>query len=457
MHLSDLPVENLKSICSFLGGYSYVAGMVPYLRSCVKEVGRINFITEVYQREDFALIYLYDLFPLYDNVKECIGALVKNENLTILGWLLTRKPGFLYAVGREAEVQGSYKILAWCMFQGYKILEDAISKVVVSGNTKLYHYLHFLGYHHSNAQGPAVFYGGHLDILCEVEDLDSGLVSSCAAQAGHLHILQWLKEKELLDKKAALEGAMRGLQRKVILWLGEIDLSACYLAVVSGSEEEKIDFLEWLEERTQLDYNKVAITSSYRGCMKVVRWCAKRTKLSPRFFRGVCRKGTREDLDFFASLGYYRHEKGYYVHAFNAVNMDALLWLEEQTNEGRETLVMRNVFPASNKEENIIACLEWKLERGWSGADRELLENLIRQRKSKVFAWLTERILLDKATIHVCMERCIEVSCAEIFTLLFRLDHGLSRQDIILLLDNTHQNKSLYNPLFVEEVEKLLH
>nr|WIL03085.1 ankyrin repeat protein [Cedratvirus borely] len=454
MHLSDLPVENLKNICSFLGGYSYVAAMVPYLRSCVKETDRINFITAVYERQDFALIYLYDLFPLYQNVKECIRPLVKTENLTILGWLLARKPLFLAAIGREAKEQGSYKILTWAMFHGYKLLPHAINRVVVSGNTKLYHHLYFLG-HRGNVQGLAALYG-HLDILYEVEDLDPRLVSEKAAEGGHLHILQWLREKEILDKRAVIEGAVKGLQRKVILWLGEeADFSSCFFTCISGSEEEKIDFLEWLEERTQINYNAVAYRAACRGYIKVVRWCAEKARLDRRFFPGVCRKGTREDLEFFSSLGYYAYDKGHHHHAFQTGNIDALLWLDEQTGGVYKSWTAQNGFPSYTTEESNIACLEWLVGKGIS-INPWLLQKFIGERKSKVFAWLMRHVYLDGRTILACLERCVEVSCAEIFALLFKLDLSLSRKDIMYFINSVPCNEQLYNPLFIEEVEKLL-
>ena len=77
MHLSDLPVEDLKNICSFLGGDAYVANMVPYLRSCIEKADRKEFLVEVYKRGDFAYIYLYDLFHSYDIVERCVSAAVE--------------------------------------------------------------------------------------------------------------------------------------------------------------------------------------------------------------------------------------------------------------------------------------------------------------------------------------------------------------------------------------------
>lgn len=452
MHLSDLPIEDLKSICSFLGGYSYVANMVPYLRSCVTEADRINFITEAYERQDFALIYLYDLFPLYQNVKECIRPLIKAENLTILGWLLARKPKSLDIIGSEAADQGSYKMLTWAMFQGYKILPYIIDKVVMSGNRKLCKHLWFLGYRSNNQADLAL--SGHLDILWEIKDLEFGLVSEHASRGGHLHILQWLKEEGLLEKNAALCGAVKGMQREVILWLEGANFSSCVLLVESGSEEEKIDFLEWLEEKTEINYSEIAFRSAYRGYMKVVRWCAQRKRLDTRFFTGVCRKGTRENLEFFSSLGYYESNKAYYRHASLTANIDALLWLEEQKG-GVVDFSMSQIAPSSSKEENIIAYLEW-LSRKELCISSKLLQNFIADRKTRVLSWMIERIPLDKETIQTYLKKCIEFSYLEAFILFFTLEHGLCKQDIMLLLNETRQNKYLYNPLFVEEVEKLL-
>ncbi|SPN78907.1 Ankyrin repeat-containing protein [Brazilian cedratvirus IHUMI] len=453
MHLSDLPIEDLKSICSFLGGYSYVANMVPYLRSCVTEADRINFITEVYERQDFALIYLYDLFPLYQNVKECIRPLVKAENLTILGWLLARKPNFLDTIGSEAAEQGSYKILTWAMFRGYKTLSQDIGRVIASRNTKLCQHLHFLGYQCVRQAELALH--GHLDMLYQIKNLEPGPFSEYAAQGGHLHILQWLKDRGLLEKKAALDGAVKGMQREVILWLGEIDLSCCYSLVTYGSEEEKIEFLEWLEERTEINYSLVAFRSAYRGYMKVVRWCAQRKRLDARFFTGVCRKGTREDLEFFSSLGYYESNKKYYRHASLMANIDALLWLEEQKRGVLDSPMSQIAPPSSSKEENIIAYFEW-LSGKELCINSKLLQKFIADRKTRVLSWMIEHIPLDKETIQTCLKRCIEFSYLEAFILFFTLEHGLCKQDITLLLNKTHQNKYFYNPLFVEEVEKLL-
>nr|WIL04365.1 hypothetical protein Clen_435 [Cedratvirus lena] len=318
------------------------------------------------------------------------------------------------------------------MFRGYKLLPHSINKVVVSGNTKLYHHLYFLG-HRGNVQSLAALHG-HLDILYGVEDLDPRLVSEHSAQRGHLHVLQWLREKEILDKRAVIEGAVKGLQRKVILWLGEeADFSSCFFTCISGSEEEKIDFLNWLEERTQINYNGVAYRAGYRGYMKVVRWCAQKARLERRFFSGICRKGTREDLEFFSSLGYYTYDKRHHHYAFQTGNIDALLWLDEQTGGVYKTWTVQNGFPSYTTEESNIACLEWFCKEG-NNVDPWLLQKFIRDRKSKVFAWLMERIPLNERTIRTCLEKCIEFSCVEIFALLINLYHSLSKQDITCLI-----------------------
>lgn len=455
MQLTDLPVENLKNICSFLGGYSYVANMVPYLRSCVTQVDKVNFITAVYERGDFAFIYLYNLLPLYQNVKECIRPLVRAENQTLLSWLLSRKPAFLSVIGREAAEQGSYKILTWCMFQGYKIRPHDIGKVIASRNTKLCQHLQFLGYH-CDKQAELAFYG-HLEILCKIKNLDPYLVSEYAAQGGHLCILQWLREEGLLDKKATLNGAVKGMRREIILWLGKVDLSSCYSLVAFGSEEEKIDFLEWLEKRTEVNYSLVAFRSAHRGYMKVVRWCVERKeKLHPRFLSGVFRRGTRKDLELFSSLGYPVLDDKYHHQAFQTANIDVLLWLDEKMGRVYNFhTATQNAFPHFIAEENIIAYFEWLCKKGFS-INLWLLSSFIRSKKGKVLAWMTKHIPLHKDMVQTFLEKCIEVSCLETFVLFFNLNHGLCKEEVRLLLRKTPRDMNLYNPLFTEEVEKLL-
>nr|WIL04362.1 hypothetical protein Clen_432 [Cedratvirus lena] len=458
MSLFNLPVEVVQNICSFLGGDAYVASMVPYLRPCVSNPDKKEFIVQVYERQDFAFIYLYQILPTYDTVERCVHALVEKENQTLLSWLLSRKPCLLDMVGKEGAKLGSYKILTWCLYQGYKISMAVFLDVLRSGNADLILYLYFLGYSHPDMDAEVALLGD-LDMLREVGVRVENSVCYCAAQGGHLHILEWLEEQGLLDNGYVLDGALSGLQRKVILWLedrkAEIEhYPFSFIVSSKGKEEERLAFLEWLDERVKVDYSEISRRAAFEGYIKIVRWCVSKARIGPVFLDGLFRKGTREDIEFFTKLGYYTsHNVGYYIQAAEGGDVQVLQWLEEKAHTVPNSsstilpsnlpihIVHRDNMPEDKK---VIACLEYclaKKEKEYAFHDK-IFHTATACRRPKIFNWLIKNVPFSKETMDLCLQTAIRIGCVEIFAHLYEVGYGREK-DLVSLIEEINFSNPL--------------
>ncbi|SPN78903.1 Ankyrin repeat-containing protein [Brazilian cedratvirus IHUMI] len=445
MELCQFPTEVLKNICSFLGGDAYQANMVPYLRSCVDRPSRRNFLVEVYERGDFALIYLYDLFPTYDLVEECVSAAVKREDMTLLSWLLARSNNkLLLMIGQKAAVQGSYLVLTWSLHQGLIVNTNMVRDVIMSGNVQLYKLLFFLGYAGKDGEQETAALHGQFSMLMEAKE--ASRVCFFLAQGGHLQALQSFHNAGILDKEQALRGAFSSLNKDIILWLkDESNLSHVhYLSAVLSSTksiEEKLDFLEFLDTLTTLDYNYIASNSRH---MKFVDWCLSRGQITRDIFSAACSSSV-QDMERLCSLGYYRPSGDLYHVALQNRKVENLEWLLKKGCP----LPARLIYSAITREseESPIPCLEWCLKQGMSLPGR-LVEDCIRYNEMGTLVWLLYK--LDKVPNYI--RSCIAQANLEAFNLLLPYDRdGISRNEI------TYYKQTCPNYLLYEEMEKLLY
>ena len=457
MSLSDLPVEALVNICSFLGGDAYVASMVPYLRPCVSNPDKREFLVQVYERQDFAFIYLYQILPTHDTVERCIHALVEEENQTLLSWLLARKPSLLNMVGKEAANLGSYKILTWCMYLGYKLYHEAILDAIKSGNATLILHLHFLGYSQPDV-GPELALQGNLDLLQKLQVVASGPLCYCAAEGGHVHVLEWAEEQGSLEKSYVLNGALSGLQRKTILWLQERGVvkipsySYSFMLSSKGQEEdETLAFLQWLDQRTEMDYSLLAKKASYGGYVKILRWCVSKVRVDSLSLDGVFRKGSREDVELFAQPGYHSgHYINYYLRTLEGANLEVWRWIEEKGYPRLLNIAECLVRSTDSTEEKVIACLEYCLtrkEKEFALSDLLFYTATI-HKKVRVFDWLLKNVPCSKERLDLCFETSINVPCIEIFSRLSEMGCNKSREDLLFMIERVKFN----NPLLKEEM-----
>lgn len=446
MELCQFPTEVLKNICSFLGGDAYQASMVPYLRSCVDKPSRRNFLVEVYERGDFALIYLYDLFPTYDLVEECVSAVVKREDMTLLSWLLARsKNKLLLMIGEQAALHGSYLVLTWALQQGLVPNATMVGDVIKSGNLKLYTLLLFLDYAGKDGEQEMAALQGQFSILSLMEAMNAPRICFFLARGGHLQALHAFHHVGILDKEKTLRGAFSSLNKDIVLWLKDgSDLSwAYYLSGVlfsTKSIEEKLDFLEFLEPLTTLDYNYIANNSQH---IKFVDWCLSREQITVDIFSAACSSSV-QDMERLYALGYYRPKGDLYYVAIQNRKVENLEWLLKKGCP----LPPRLIYSAITREskESPIPCLEWCLKQGMSLPGR-LVENCICYDEIETLVWLLNKVSKVPNYIGDCIAR----GNLEAFTLLLPYDkNDTARKEI------AHYKHISANYLLYEEMERRL-
>lgn len=453
MQFSDLPVEVVENICSFLGGDAYVAKMVPYLRPYVKDCSKEDYMVSVYERQDFASVYLYNLFPSYKNVERCVQAAVRRENLTILGWLLVKSNNkLLLMIGEQAALCGSYLVLTWAMQQGCRVSQKMVLDVVTSGNTRLYKFLHFTNHRHVESFKLAALHN-NLDIAsCFRIEYLLGDACYYLALGGHLESLKALSVRDSIYLNQIMHGAFSGLHRDIILHY-QCNLSNIeYLLSALSSdktEEEKIDFLNFLESLVTLDYNQIASMGPTHRHMGIIRWCLSKGKITAPIFNAAC-SGTVQDMDHLKSLGYYSPAPFLYCVAMRYGRRENLQWLKDNGCFFVPDDLAKYALDYMGKK-SILPCLEWCHEQGLSFS-LSLLQESIEGRKMEMFYWLLDKVdMSDKHLLSRCFLTSIDMCNLEAFTTLLIPDYPSRTRE------NIRQKKTTCsNYLILEEMEKLL-
>ncbi|SHO33547.1 Hypothetical protein BQ3484_479 [Cedratvirus A11] len=464
MELFQLPREVLVYICSFLGGDAYPASMVPYLRPCVENPDKKEFIVEVYKREDFALIYLYNLFPTHDVVERCVSAVVRRENLTILSWLLARsKNKLLLMIGEQAARYGSYKILTWSMQQGCTVSQKMVLDVVRSDtirprgsdSTKLYKFLHFSG-HRSMESCKLAALHNKLDIVyCfQVEYLLADICYNLAL-GGHLESLQVLSTRYPLYLTQLMRGAFHGLHKDIILYYRNQCNIFSYNYLLDAlcaekTEEEKLDFLDFFDGLVALDYNQIASMGPAKQHIGIIRWCLSKGEITTPIFTAAACSGTVQDMDYLKSLGYYAPTPSLYFAAMRSGRRENLQWLKDNGCSSLPDDLASYVLDGK-VDRSPLPCLEWCHEQGLRFSPF-LLEKSVIQGKMQVFHWLLNKVdMSDRYLLSRFIAVSIDMCNLEAFTALLTSDYPSQTREKI------RQKKTTYsNYLLLEEMEKLL-
>ncbi|QIN54557.1 hypothetical protein [Cedratvirus kamchatka] len=470
MQMQQMPKEMVENVCSYLGGYSYVASMVPYLRSCVPGANKEDFLIDVYRRQDFALICEYDLFPTYKVVEECVSLVVKQENLTILSWLFEQSQGrLLKMIAKQAALFGSYLVFTWAHQKGCSINDEMVHSVIESGNIRLFKFIK--GVYSSlrvlNCAYRAL-YSRNFRILPVILDQAENIdIDFELGVAGSQSLIENFSRFHELNPNLLLSGACLGLHKELVLWLkekynltrlpSEDDLpllKGCYVFLSENkSEEEKFDFLKFLDQHFTLDYVELTWDLSATNHISILRWClSKQARLSREIFRIACRNSV-EDMTYLDSLGYFRGDQSYYVDVTYAGKVENLTWLKKKRlplsnalNRGR-----RYNAGAYMTDGSIIPCLEWFIKKGVKIPPRVWRECLYNQ-DMETFCWLLDKV--DTSNRDTMEELSLYATSTddfnlEVFTALLPYSDREKIREIIEEKKKTRPNYLLY-----EEAER---
>lgn len=424
MEMQQIPKEMLGEICSYLGGYSYVASLVPYLRSCVEEVNKDDFLLEVYEKQDYDLICKYGLFPNYRVVERCVSIAVKKEDMTLLSWLFEKSQGKLVQMmAKQATVHGSYKVFTWAHERGCSITKKMFYKAAESDNSKLYRFMKSKQ-EPSSVQGCAnmALYVGKLRILPAIlEDLEDLDISYELGVTGSQRLIESFSRFHQPDPNLLLSGACLHLHKELVLWLKnkyEITdllsedqlplLKGCYAFLTENkSEEEKLDFLKFLDENFNVDYYEATCELSSTNHMSILRWCLTRTtQVSTDVFNIACRN-TVEDMEYLYSLGHFGDDVKYYESAVYAGKPENLTWLESKglTISCFPPFTLgRYRQPSQVVEGAIIPCFQWLSER-----EVKILSDTLRESHAandiETFSWLMDKVEVSELEV-LCRVIC---------------------------------------------------
>nr|WIL02900.1 hypothetical protein Cbor_497 [Cedratvirus borely] len=471
MEMQQMPKEMVENVCSYLGGYSYVANLVPYLRSCVPGANKEDFLVEVYKRQDFAFIHKYNLFPTYKVVEKCVSAVVREENITILSWLFEQSQGeLLHMIAEQAALVGSYLVFTWAHDKGCPVRDKLVYSVIKSGNVRLAKFIK--GVYPIQVLGCAyrALYSRNFRVLPVILDQAENIdIDFELGVAGSHRLIENFSRFHELNPNLLLSGACLGLHKELVLWLknkynltrlpSEDDLpllKGCYVFLSENkSEEEKFDFLKFLDEHFTLDYVELTWDLSSTNHMSILRWClSKQMRLSREIFRIACRNSV-EDMTYLDSLGYFRDNQTYYIDVTYAGKVENLSWLKKKglplsnaLNHGR-----RYNAGAYMTDGSIIPCLEWFIKKGVKIPPQVLQECFYRQ-DMETFRWLLDKV--DTSNRHTMEELSLCATFAddfnlEVFTALLPYSNREKIKEIIEEKKKTRSNYLLY-----KETERLL-
>ncbi|SPN79809.1 Ankyrin repeat-containing protein [Cedratvirus Zaza IHUMI] len=470
MEMQQMPKEMVENVCSYLGGYSYVANLVPYLRSCIEGANKEDFLVEVYKRQDFAFIRKYNLFPTYKVVEECVSLVVREENIIILSWLFEKSQGkLLKMIAEKAALAGSYPIFVWARHKGCPISDEMFYNVAKSGNIRLYKFMK------SERGNPPVrvctsraTYAEKFRMLPVIlEDEENIDIDYELGVVGNIRLIESLFRFNELDVYTVLSGACSSLNKELVLWLknkydltdlpSEDDLpllKSCYVFLREDkSEEEKFDFVKFLDEHFTLDYVELTCDLSFTNHMSILRWClSKQVAVSKEIFRIACRNSV-EDMAYLDSLGHFRNNPVYYIDATCAGKVENLTWLEKRGLSFSVVLNNRPDINAYRVQGSIIPCLEWFVKKGIKIPSEALRESAY-NRDMETFYWLLDGVDdHDKADLRQLSlwATYTEDFNLEIFTALLPYTDKERTREIIEAKKRTCSNYLLY-----EEAERRL-
>nr|WIL03855.1 hypothetical protein Cplu_498 [Cedratvirus plubellavi] len=470
MEMQQMPKEMVENVCSYLGGYSYVANLVPYLRSCVEGANKEDFLVEVYKRQDFTLICKYKLFPTYKVVEECVSTVVREENITILSWLFEQSQGkLLKMIAEKAALVGSYLVFTWARHKGCPVSDEMFYNVAKSGNIMLYKFMK------SERNNPPVqvcasraTYAEKFRMLPVIlEDEENIDIDYELGIVGNIRLIESLFRFNELNVYTVLSGACSSLNKELVLWLknkydltdlpSEDDLpllKSCYVFLKEDkSEEEKFDFVKFLDEHFTLDYVELTRDLSFTNHMSILRWClSKQVAVSREIFRIACRNSV-EDMAYLDSLGHFRNNPEYYIDAARAGKVENLEWLEKRGLFLSGVLNYNHHYTCAYRVKgSIIPCLEWFVKKGIR-IPSEALREAHHDQDMETFYWLLERVEYNTHVLRQLSGWVISIQDfnLEVFTALLPYTDKERTREIIEAKKRTYPNYLLY-----EEAERRL-
>lgn len=458
-----MPQEMLENVCSFLGGYSYVASLVPYLRSCVEGANKEEFLLEVYKKQDLAFISKYGLFPTYKVVKRCVSFAVQEENLELVSWLFEQSQGkLLQMIAEQAALHGSFLLFTWAHEKDCSITDEMFYKVIRSGNSKLYKFMR------SKAQPPVRMctykalrwkrFRMLPTVFEEYEDLN--VVCEMTA-TGNWGLIESFSRFHDVNPCLLFSGACLGMQKDIVLRLKDKYnlthvplgddlplLRGCYVFLKEDkSEEEKLDFLQFLDQNFTVDYMEATYELSSTDHMSILKWCLSKGSVSTKVFHIACRN-TVQDMEYLYNLGYFRNIPSYYNSAVYSGRPENLTWLESKG------LTIPKLDRCREKSQvvqgSIIPCLQWLVDRKIT-----ILGDVLSEASSvgdlKTFYWLLDNVEISGMMNIYSVAIRREKFNLEVFTALLPY---LDKEKTKLEIEKKKQTRSNY--LLYEEAERLL-
>lgn len=220
-----------------------------------------------------------------------------------------------------------------------------------------------------------------------------------AVSHDHVHILEWLKEKEILiygdfSVTAATEGSFKCLK-----WLVENRITrkdeVCGILVKNGS----LEMLKWCSENKFKLNNFLLLIAAAAGHMDIFLWLIEQGLAIPKdISRHACRGGNLKMLDYLYNLG----------HNF----ADPLCYEKATTIETLEWLKEKGCVPSDNfciivATSGSLELLKWGLNNGFP-YHVEVLLSAIDECKLDVVKWLFEN---GYGIQNVSMRYCDEDMC----------------------------------------------
>ncbi len=184
-------------------------------------------------------------------INDCtMRSAAKNGHLAALQYMCRRHPcAFSSSLSNAAAMGGHLHILQWLSKIDYGWHEFICASAAYGGQLSLLQSLRLWGYRWAHTSGCAAE-GGHLDVLQWA--VDNGCPLDCdvctrAAKGGHIKILEWLKSRGCVLNEYASEEAVKAGHLEVLKWLKANNIPFTYnlkhLAQCRGYKS----IVEWID------------------------------------------------------------------------------------------------------------------------------------------------------------------------------------------------------------------
>lgn len=336
--LVDMLVNNNRYYTAAKSGSLDVIKMITGMLSGIS----LKTIRYIAARSDHldVIKYIDGIDPTTYTPEESIRASDRGH-LHILEWehSMGYNPQWTINVINVAAANGHIALVKWLVEHGCPYDGQTFEAALLHGHIDVYSYGLSLTGAIENKISNATFskivaLNGHLEVMRKFTyRIDWGMASKYAAQGGHVHIIDWLKEIGRFHAWYAFRGAVRGGYIEIVRGLDLPSTERRGIHVNTTSEliyDGHVDMLEYLwSEGYRIPHNIMTVAAEYDQ-LGVLKWAE---SIGFPITNDACymaaANGDTDILQWMFTKGFPKHAK-ICARAAGAGQLNTVVWLREQ-------------------------------------------------------------------------------------------------------------------------------